>query len=610
VPPSRTAVESLRSGIRERGPDGESWKDLGHVVLAHAHFATTLEAARERQPTRHVSRDVWLTADARIDNRDELRRFLANRVQHPLDTDADFILAAYEHWGEELTAHLLGDFAFAIWDGEHEHLLIVRDQIGLRPAFWCSTEDGGFVAASTVRSILEAGGLSRELDRTYLAQFPKLDGSVPERTPWSGVRRLPGGHCLLLEKGRTPRIWRYWSPPSDHLEISVEDASRHIRSIFSEATQCRLRSPSPIGIQLSGGFDSTTVAAVACEAMDRDSLLTYSLTFPGQECDETRYIAGANMHLQLKSRLLDALDADPYDFVKASQDSLGSPPFPDDQWNVPLAVLAASDGCRVVLSGQGGDHGLYADRQAIVDDFVRRGRLIAAWGALDGSRTGRWARASRLLRSGVRSSASRRPNGWIARMLATRRDAAAARREASSLAYLGPDLAPFARPDVRFPAVHGRFGASRADRRALYTDSLDYVVDLWDRTAVAGRIEYRYPFLDVRLIELLCQLGEDVIGVDGSERGLHRRAFGELLPPTTLNRTDKAYFDRPWISAGIPWARLVCEADDERLDAHLNRRLLREHTDALSVDSSADVKIWHWWTAVAIGLFVLACDPS
>ncbi len=609
-PPDRSAIDCLRAGIHERGPDSEHWNDLGQVAIAHAQFATTVEARRERQPTRHISRDVWLTADARIDNRDELQLLLTNRVRHPLDTDADYILAAYEHWGERLAEHLLGDFAFAIWDADREHLLVVRDHIGVRPAFWASTEGGGFVAASSVRATLEAAGCSRQLDRTYLAQLPKLDGSVPERTPWSGVRRLPGGHCLLLEKGRSPRVWRYWSPPSNHLDITPEDASTRLRSIFSMATECRLRSPLPIGIELSGGFDSTTVASVASQVIDRDRLMTYSVTFPGQECDESHYISQASTHLRLKSRRLDALDVGPYDFVRSSRAALHIPPFPDAQWNVPMARLAASDGCRVLLSGQGGDHGLHADTRAIVDDLITRGRFVAAWSVPDSPRSGRTARAGELLRSVARAWASARPNGPIARFLAKRGAAAKAQSETSTLAYLGPDLWPSARRGIGRTTVEGRFGASRAGRRSLYTDSLDYVVDLWDRTAVEGGIEYRFPFLDVRIIELLCQLGEDVIGVDGLERGLHRRAFGELLPPTTLDRTDKAYFDRPWVSAGIPWARLVCEADNERLDAQLNRHLLQENTDAFSQDPSANLNIWHWWTAVAIGLFVLGCEPQ
>jgi hypothetical protein len=139
---------------------------------------------------------------------------------------------------------------------------------------------------------------------------------------------------------------------------------------------------------------------------------------------------------------------------------------------------------------------------------------------------------------------------------------------------------------------------------------LDYVIDSWDSTAVDASIEYRHPFLDVRLIELLCQLGEDVIGVDGLVRGLHRRTFGDLLPQPTLNRTDKAYFTQPWVSAAIPWAQLVCEADNERLDIHLNRHLLREHTDAFSENASANRNVFHWWTAVAIGLFLLGVESS
>ena len=152
--PDPLSVDQLQSGIKVRGHDSFTRLDLGGTVLVHAQFATTSEAWREVQPARHVSRNVWLTADARIDNRDDLRKELMGRVVHPLETDADFILAAYERWGDDLARHLLGDFAFCIWDAEREHMFIARDHIGVRPVYWADMVGGGFTASSTLRATL------------------------------------------------------------------------------------------------------------------------------------------------------------------------------------------------------------------------------------------------------------------------------------------------------------------------------------------------------------------------------------------------------------------------------------------------------------------------
>ena len=253
--PDVARVSDLRSGIEHHGPDHFAISDVGQAVLLHAQFATTPEAERERQPTRHVRRDVWLTADARIDNRADLHRQLADHVDHPLDTDADYILAAYEFWGDDLARHLLGDFAFAIWDGERQHVLVVRDHIGVRPVYWALTTDGGFVASSTLRATLEASGRQREVRphlpcellhvrRTRSGAQP-LDGSPPiarRSLPLSDERAAREDVALLEPARRLPRHHHRCSDCGTSLRL---DRGSHLSdpSPFVDrcSTQWRLR---------------------------------------------------------------------------------------------------------------------------------------------------------------------------------------------------------------------------------------------------------------------------------------------------------------------------------------------------------------------------------
>lgn len=608
--PDATNVKYLRSGIQHRGSGQAATRQVGEVVLLHAQFATTPEAALESQPTRHVSRDVWLTADARIDNRADLRTALRGRVEHPLDTDADFILAAYERWGDHLAAHLLGDFAFAVWDAERQHLLVVRDQVGIRPMYWALTGDGGFVASSTLRATLDASGRQRDLDPVYLANYATFSERDQEHTPFEAVRRLPGGHCLAVASGGQVRTWRYWDLPDEYLDISVDSAAALLREIVTEAVTCRLRAPSPIGIQLSGGFDSTTVAGLARTATGPSSLITYALTFPGQECDESVYIDAAEAHFQLRSRRLNALDTPPFDFARACRDALGVPLLPDNQWATPLAQMAASDGCRAVLTGQGGDHALCGDIGAVADDLFEQGQFRNAWHITrrDGQR-GR-SRVRGLARGIARAHVLHHETSLAARLLARRTSRKEARYDNSTLELLGPALRQFVIPREPRSRGSGRFDLARHERRYSYTGAGNYFIELWDQTAIDGGVEYRHPFLDVRVIEFVSRLGENVIAAGGQRRGLHRRAFGDILPALTLDRNDAAIFDRPWIDAALAPAQLVCDADNELLRTLIDQSALRKHTATCATDPLASFNMWRWWGAVAVGLWALNYLPS
>ena len=131
-------LEAIAAMIRYRGRHHQATRVAGQCTLLNAAFWTTPEAELENQPQQHVARDYWLTADARIDNRVDLVRRLESTVRQPVATDADLILAAYERWGADCVDHLIGDFGFALWNGELEELLVARDHIGIVPSFSCA----------------------------------------------------------------------------------------------------------------------------------------------------------------------------------------------------------------------------------------------------------------------------------------------------------------------------------------------------------------------------------------------------------------------------------------------------------------------------------------
>ena len=601
--PAPERVDLLRSGIEHRGPDGVATEQVGRAVLVHAQFATTPEALRERQPTRHVRRDWWITADARIDNRDELRVLLADRVEHPLDTDIDFVLAAYERWGDELAEHLLGDFAFAIWDAERSRLLLVRDHVGIRPLLWALTNDGGFVASSVLRATLEASGQPRDFDPVYLADYATFGGRVIDRSPWAGISRLPGGHCLSVGLDEPARVWRYWSPPDSYRETTVEEAAEAVRDAFEQAVACRLRAPAPIGVQLSGGFDSTSVAAMAASLINTEQLRAYALVFPGEDCDESEYIDAAVDHIGLTCHKFDALAVEPFDFAGYCQRTLDVPLLPDNQWMTPMNETAAADGCRVVLTGQGGDHALHGSLAAVASHLLSQRSLRDAWGLLAEQGWSRNARSKRLVMSALSAHAESHParltGHGAARLLRYRRRQQATRSLRQAEELLGPVLQQQLSTLVMFDDPTS-FDRDRPGTSSHYSGGMNYFVELWDHTATSGGVECRHPFFDVRLIEVVVGLREHVVADRYQSRGLHRRALDGLLPEKTLNRPDKAEFSGPWTQAALGPARAASSLVE--LDGHgiVRRGKTASLTAKLGSSIRSNNAPWPWWGALGV----------
>ena len=595
---SRT--ELLTNGIAHRGPDGSTITRLEQAVLVHAQFATTPEAQRERQPTRHCGHEWWLVADARIDNGDDLRAELLGRVAHPLDTDADLILAAYEHWGIELAPHLLGDFGFAIWDAECARLLVVRDHVGVRPVYWAYGHDGSLVAASTLRSVLEASGLPREPDLVGVADRAVFAGAHPSRTVWSGVTRLPGGHTLVAD-GHGHAISRYWHPGPAFRNVDVDTAAAEVRRLFDEAVRCRMRATSTVGVEVSGGFDSTSVAATAVGEVGVDGVFAASLAFPGMGCDETAYVDAASTHLALPIHRFNALAVSPYDFVDEVQRSLDTPTLPDSQWTVPLKRLAAQHGCRVVLTGQGGDHLLYGDTGAVPGNLLMEGHPKRAYEWLRLSGLGRGQAAQRLARALAGELTRRHPSAPATQVVAwvRRRGRPPVHRPHPYLGVALATVTELSEPEVApLTQCVGPSWPSRASRSRYYLGAQAWFVELWDRSATEAGVEGRHPFLDVRLIEYVLSLGEDIVAHGQTPRGLHRAAMAGRLPPALLNRIDKAEFSDPWHAAALLVAAQL-ESQPGRGTPWLDEHAVRSATARIAADRMLNENTWPWWGAVA-----------
>ncbi len=285
-----------------RGPDASgTWTD-GPIGLGHALLRTTEESARESQPCT-LDGQVWITADARVDAREQLRGKLEAEGRRELAaaSDAELILNAYALWGAECTEHLLGDFAFAIWDGWERKLYCARDPLGVK-SFYYAEVGKSLIFSNTLDCLRLHTDVSDELNDLAIADFLLFGWSQdPAASSFADIRRLPAAHRLIWS-GNALRIERYWTLPVDGLVRyrRKEEYVERFRELFRAAVADRLRNPRA-GVLMSGGLDSTSVAAIAKQVLSereqpydlRAYTVDYRPLFEDREGDYARLVADA-----------------------------------------------------------------------------------------------------------------------------------------------------------------------------------------------------------------------------------------------------------------------------------------------------------------------------
>ncbi|MEN8144867.1 MAG: asparagine synthase-related protein [Gemmatimonadota bacterium] len=362
-PVSEEAVRRMMSAAPHRGPDGDStWTGAG-AGLGYQSLQIGPDSTHEQQPFQQKGDGCVLVADARIDNRTELLRELGGQPGlNEAASDAALILAAFRRWGADAPARLVGDFAFAVWDREKKRVVAARDPMAMRPLYY-RHEAGRLLFGSEVKQILASGDVPRRLDEATVAAFLAGDFGPAGWTFYSGIQQLPPAHVLVADKNGA-RVTRYWdAEPSRQIRYPDEaQYAEHLLELLSESVSARLRGTRPMGLFLSGGMDSTSIAATAGwlktkQSADVAPLHTYSWAFPTlAECDERHISSGLVDHYRLLSSDIDAEAAAPLSgYPRHGPDA--DDPYVGVYQPLLEATLAAArdDGVRLMMSGERGD---------------------------------------------------------------------------------------------------------------------------------------------------------------------------------------------------------------------------------------------------------------
>ena len=508
-----------------------------------------------------------LVADARIDDRGRLCDALRVPVaERGAIADEHLIRLAWLRWGRSCPRHLLGDYAFAVWDAHRRTLFCARDHIGVRP-FYYALDSGRFVFASAVEAVLAVPGVSAALDEaTVAAHLTSEMLSGDTGTFFEAVRKLPPGHTLTVEealRGTGPlrvRIERYWHP--EHAPLArpaTDDAyAEQFLDLYTQAVRDRLRGGS-VGVHLSGGLDSSSITVLAARELRREgrpppcafTWLPPLGAAPPQPKPAREYaLVDAVARQEGLQTFFCAIS--PEEMLTVLRSDVALPGVQVHACEEPVQQCAAARNVGVLLSGWGGDECV---------SFNGRGHLQHLL------LSGRWRQLVTVCRS--QETPALRFMARIVlpllhpefpRMLQWRREGRPARRW-----LIDPAFARRVKPSA--PAPARAIGVRRTQLQLLRTGALSLRMEGWAASGARRGIEYRYPLLDRRLVEFALGLPPEQFHRGRWTRWLMRHGLREVLPR-----------DVRWNRSKVDPARIEMAADAKLRVLPTVRRLLTERT--------------------------------
>ena len=515
-------VRTMTDRLAHRGPDAAGIAALGPLVLGHRRLSVIDVSESNNQPLFDASGTLAIAYNGEIYNFREVRRTLEQLgARFRTQGDTEVILEAYKAWGAGCLERFNGMFAFALWDAPRCRLFLARDRVGEKPLFYCELPGGGLVFASEPRALRAHPSAVGEVDPVGLAHYLVLNYTLGDHTLRRGLKRLPPGHFMLCEEGQplTPRP--YWDLAAVYRNkrrfASEQAAAEELLALVDDAVRLRLVSDVPLGAFLSGGVDSSAVAAAMAQALPAAQVHTFSMGFgvPSfDEVDTARAVANL-LGLDHKDRVA---TLDPERTVQAMVWAADEPLA--DTSAIPTYLLAAfaREYVTVSLSGDGADE-CFAGYETYAADRLHRALAWLPRGL---------ARASfRAADALLPVSFSKVSLDYKARHFLSELHLDSARAHASWRNIWSPD----GQRDLMQPAWREAIGSAQSDpyeeferhfaavEGCHYIDQAGYVdIKTWladdilvkvDRSTMAHSLEARAPLLDHRLVEFAAALPAD-----------------------------------------------------------------------------------------------------
>jgi len=561
APPSRETVARMAETLVHRGPDDAGLEAHGDAVLGFRRLSV-IDLEGSHQPLSDASGERWLVFNGEIYNFQELRAELLGRG-HRFKTrgDGEVILHLYEERGDDFVHALNGMFAVALWDGRRRRLVLARDRLGIKPLYY-ATPGSSLAFASELKALLEVETVAPRLDLEAAVGFACY-GSMPgARTGLDGVHQLPPAHLAVFDRSGL-RLVRWW----DEAEVEKDERApaeidAQVDALLRDVVRLQRVADVPLGAFLSGGVDSSLVAALLARESDRP-VEAFSIGFgrPGDFMNEIEYARKVATRHGMRHH---ELSLEPDDFVR-DVDRMAW--LLDEPCGDPAALLTlklselARRHVTVTLSGLGADEILGGYRRYTALAWQERLRRVprplrdalrAALRRLPESRTSRALDRVRLARKLVDSVGDDLESTW-----------------ARTISYLPEDAGPVFTGDMAW-ATRASYRAEvfreswartegmvdPADR-ALYMDRRMYLPDqllhLQDKMSMGASLEARVPFLDHRLVELCASIPARDLFRGGQRKAILKRVAEAYVPRECIYRTKQGFFApvEDWLRGGL-----------------------------------------------------------
>jgi asparagine synthase (glutamine-hydrolysing) len=550
-------LEAMNGQIVHRGPD-----DAGSYIDRHVGIAmrrlSIVDLKSGHQPLSSEDGTVWIVFNGEIYNHAELRPGLEERGhRYRTRSDTETIIHLYEEYGEDCVKHLRGMFGFAIWDSRRRRFFCARDRLGIKPIYF-ARRGGQLLIASEIKSLLAYPGMPAKLEPNALPEYLAFGHLAGVRTLFAGVESLLPGHWLMVDERGKVKVRRYWDLPSGESrgeERSVGEYARKYRELLEQAVESHLMSDVPLGVLLSGGLDSSVVAAIL-QKRRGGSIQTFSVGYPEVESSE----------LPMAARVAQTLGTEHHEVKIGAEDFFRALPrliWHEDQplvWPSSVSLYfvcqLARQRVKVVLTGEGSDETLAGyDRYAWTlwnqrfDKIYRSlvpgfGRAWMAKQITEGS----WLGAGFQRRLGHTFLA--RDGQALQSFYLDNFYSAFSAREQQSLLAKGVGGNPYQGPHDMWKESSGDFL-----NRLLHLDIRTYLVELLrkqDRMSMASSIESRVPFLDHGVVEYALSIPAryKIRGMNG--KMTLKDAARDLLPGEVIDQRKRGFPTpwRTWLSTG------------------------------------------------------------
>jgi asparagine synthase (glutamine-hydrolysing) len=547
-------LRRMCAAMVHRGPDDEGFYLQGRVGLGMRRLSI-IDVAAGHQPISNEDGTIWIVFNGEIYNHAALReQLIARGHRYTTHCDTETIVHLYEEYGRDCVQHLRGMFAFAIWDSRKRSLFIARDRLGIKPLYYQATPDT-FLFGSEIKVILAHPGVRAEFHRAGLPEYLAFGYLSGEETFYQGIRKLMPGHTLELDEQGTLKIRPYWDlrPSEDDASRSESDYVSTYRDMLEEAVNIHLMSDVPLGVFLSGGVDSSAVAALMTK-IRKEPVETFSVGYAEHAYSELPYARTVAKHIGSRH----------HEVVVSRDDFFSSLPhliWHEDEpvaWpsSVALYFVArlARQRVKVVLTGEGADESLagysryaFTLKNAKFDRVYRR--LVP--GPLR-RELRKFLSDSNLIGASARRKLSHTflaldGEDWASFYFDNFFSAFATRDQ---MALLSDDFAQQLRDGDPYRHVLDYWETSTGGtlQRLLYTDIKTYLVELLmkqDQMSMAASLESRVPFLDHVLLEFAANIPRrhQLRGLTG--KNVLKKAMEDLLPHSILYR-PKLGFPTPW----------------------------------------------------------------